>query len=214
MDFNFDDDKINNKLDTFLSQAMSNLDLTAPYTVGRIYVKTLQTMMQSWIDQTSIDLEGFQLGLASLLSMNRVFRSIDCRPILPGIDDDSDSDDEEIMDPFQENESLDSNNNRKKFSNKEMKIRRNHIPLNLDEEFCFLAKKFPHFIVKFLKKMTGIEEMIENLHSQGKYEYWLITSIGTKWQLDSLNNIIVHQDRFFKDVVKYARPHIPGFGFM
>jgi RNA-dependent RNA polymerase len=145
-------------------------------TPGNIIIETLTQIIDSWIMEHN-GKEHILIGLAAINSMSRVCHSHSIDPLKPV------------------NDNL---RNLRSFSPNDLRMRQFHISLQANPDFTELVNKFPNEILECLKDASGVTDITANRHSQGSYQFWLITAIGTQWQLEILKNYYLFRKKFFK----------------
>ena len=187
----FDNDSLLKLLKQFVDMTCVHLlDFTEEFkfsrqslTVGRIIVETLQQLVDTWI-MTPKGKDHLQLGLAAIITMNRVLQTTSIDPLVMFCDPEAGKNVQFMS-----------------LSGDQITMRHYHISLVVNNEFARLVSCHPSEVLWYLKKASDVVDITANHHAQGSYNFWLITAIGTKWQLDILNNIII-QKSFFSTAVK------------
>ena len=182
----FDDEALVVLMKTFVDAAYSSLksNQEKDITHGSLIMESLEKLMAKFIempaagdernDESSTNL--LQLGLAAIMTYNRMLQTSSIYSVVGGATS--------LRLPGAEN-------NMKQY----------HISLVLSPRFVMMVQKFPNYVLSYLQKKSEVTDIAGRIVFQGNYKYWMVTAIGNKWQLDTLNNIVI-QRNFFKATVK------------
>ena len=176
----FHEQLLDQELQSQVKNAMKILRRTSSseVTPGDLVIETLAWIINSWLIRPQTR-EHSLFGLASISTMNRIHQTMSI---------------EALMKPRLVEKPL-------SLSGHHLEMRHFHISLVFCPEFQKLVRIFPSEVLDYLKRASDVMDITGNHHSQGSYQYWLITAVGTKWQLELLNNLII-QKNFYKSMMK------------